>query len=124
MKTGLIFFIIVPADGLAPLGARSSARKKMPNLGFVYMRNWHLNGWLTHFSLDKMADISADNNNLKCIFLNASDKISIWISLNFVPRSLIDNMPALFQAIAWRRTGNKPLPEPMLTQFTDAYMRH
>ena len=25
--------------------------------------------------------------------------------------------------MAWRRTGDKPLPEPMLTQLTDAYMR-
>ena len=25
--------------------------------------------------------------------------------------------------MAWRRIGNKPLFEPMLTQFTDAYMR-
>ena len=23
--------------------------------------------------------------------------------------------------MAWRRTGDKPLPEPMMTQFTDAY---
>ena len=26
--------------------------------------------------------------------------------------------------MAWRRIGDKPLPEPMLTRFTDAYMRH
>ena len=26
--------------------------------------------------------------------------------------------------MAWRRTGDGPLPEAMLTQFTDAYMRH
>ena len=26
--------------------------------------------------------------------------------------------------MAWRRTGDKPLSEPMLTQFTDAFMRH
>ena len=26
--------------------------------------------------------------------------------------------------MAWRRIGDKPLSEPMLTQFTDAYMRH
>ena len=26
--------------------------------------------------------------------------------------------------MAWRRTGYKPLSEPMLTQITDAYMRH
>ena len=47
-----------------------------------------------------------------------------WISLKFVPRSLIDNKPVLVQVMAWRRTGDKQLPEPVLTQFTDAYMRH
>ena len=26
--------------------------------------------------------------------------------------------------MAWRRIGAKPLSEAMLTQFTDAYMRH
>ena len=26
--------------------------------------------------------------------------------------------------MAWRRIGDKPLPEPMLIQFNDAYMRH
>ena len=57
-------------------------------------------------------------------FLNENDRIPIRISLNFVPRSPIDNNPALVQVMAWRRTGAKPLPELMLTQFTDAYMRH
>ena len=36
----------------------------------------------------------------------------------------IDNKAALVQVMAWRRTGDKPLPESMRTQFTDAYMRH
>ena len=31
---------------------------------------------------------------------------------------------ALVQVMAWHRTGEKPLPESMLTQFTDAYIRH
>ena len=26
--------------------------------------------------------------------------------------------------MAWRQTGDKPLSEPMMTQFNDAYMRH
>ena len=26
--------------------------------------------------------------------------------------------------MAWRRTGDKPLAEPMLVSFTDAHMRH
>ena len=50
----------------------------------------------------------------KCIFLNENDRISIWISLKFVRRSPIDNKPALVQVMTWHRTGDKPLPEPML----------
>ena len=50
--------------------------------------------------------------------------ISIQISLKFVSEGPIDNKAALVQVMAWRQTGNKPLPEPMLAQFTDAYMLH
>ena len=32
--------------------------------------------------------------------------------------------PASVQVMAWRQTGVKPIPEPMLTLFIDAYMRH
>ena len=71
----------------------------------------------------KMAVILADDN-FKCIFLNENDRILIQIPLKFVPRSPIDNKPTLVQVMAWRRTGDKPLPELMLAQFTDAYMRH
>ena len=58
-----------------------------------------------------------------CIFLKEIDRIQIQISLKFVPMGPIDKS-ALVQAMAWRRTGDNPLPEPMLTQLTDAYMRH
>ena len=60
----------------------------------------------------------------KCIFMNEKFCISIRNSLKFVPKGLIDNKQALIQVMAWCLTGDKPLPEPMLTQFTDAYMRH
>ena len=60
----------------------------------------------------------------KCIFMNEKFWISIQISLNFVPRGPIDNTWALVQVVAWRRTGDKPLPEPMLTQFSDTYIWH
>ena len=78
---------------------------------------------LTHLPLDKMATISADDN-FKCIFLNENDRIRIRISLNLVPRSLIASKPAFVQVMVWRRRGDKPLAEPMLTHFSDAYMRH
>ena len=70
-----------------------------------------------------MATIVADDM-VKWIFLNENGRIPIEISLKFVPRSPIENKPALVQIMVWRRPGDKPLSEPMLTQFTDAYMRH
>ena len=70
-----------------------------------------------------MAATLADDN-FKCIILNENDKIPIRFSMKFVPWSPIDNKPELVQVMAWRRTGGKPLPEPMLILFTDGYMRH
>ena len=58
------------------------------------------------------------------IFMNEKFFISIQISLKFVPKGPIDNKAVLFQVIAWRREGDKPLPKSMLTQFTDAYLQH
>ena len=46
----------------------------------------------------------------------------IQISLHLIPKGLIKNKSALVQVMAWRQTGDEPLPEPMLTQFTDAYI--
>ena len=45
------------------------------------------------------------------------------ISLKFV-KGPINNNPALVSIMAWRPIGDKPLSEPMLTWFTDAFMRH
>ena len=41
--------------------------------------------------------------------------------IDFIPGV---HLPALVQVMASRRTGDRPLPELILTQFTDAYMRH
>ena len=70
-----------------------------------------------------MAAILADNI-FKLIFSNENDRIPIQILLKFVARSPIDNKPALVQVMAWRWIGDKPLSEPMLSRFTDAYMWH
>ena len=40
---------------------------------------------------------------LKRIFVNEDVRISIWISLKFVPKGPIDNIPVLVQITAWRR---------------------
>ena len=44
--------------------------------------------------------------------------------MKFVSKALkrpIGNKSALVQLMDWRRTGDKPLPEPMQAQIPDAY---
>ena len=53
----------------------------------------------------------------KCIFLNENVWIPITISLKFVLKDPINNIPALVQIMAWRRPGDKPLSEPMMVRF-------
>ena len=53
----------------------------------------------------------------KCIFLNQNAWISLKISLKFVPRVRINNIPALVEIMAWRRPGDKPLSEPMMVSL-------
>ena len=50
----------------------------------------------------------------KCILLNENVWIPNKISLKFVPKGLINNIPSLVQIMAWRRPGDKPLSEPMM----------
>ena len=63
-------------------------------------------------------------DDIQYIFLKGDVFILMRISLRFVPRSLMPNNVALVQVMPWHRTGHKPLPEPMMTQLTDEYMRH
>ena len=51
---------------------------------------------------------------LKSAFLNENIWISLNISLKFIPKGPINNIPASAQIMAWRRPGDKPLSEPMM----------
>ena len=54
---------------------------------------------------------------LKQIFFYFDSKL---ISM-FVPKGPVHNESALVQVMAWHQTGKKPLHEPLMTKFTDAY---
>ena len=53
----------------------------------------------------------------KCIFLNENVLNSIKISLKFISRGPINNIPSLVQIMAWRRPGDKPLSETMMVSL-------
>ena len=77
---------------------------------------------LIHRGRDKMAAIyqtfSSAFSWMKNIWM------SIKISLTFVSKGPINNIPALGQIMAWRRRGDKPIIWTNGGQFTDAYIRH
>ena len=50
----------------------------------------------------------------KCILLNENTSISIAISLKFITKALINEIPAMVHIMAWCRPGNKPPSEPMM----------
>ena len=39
------------------------------------------------------------------------------ISLKYVPKGPINNIPALVKKMAWQRPGDKPLSEPMMVNL-------
>ena len=53
----------------------------------------------------------------KCIFLNENVWIPIKVSLKFVPKDPINNIPAMVQIMAWRRPADKPLSEPVVVSL-------
>ena len=57
------------------------------------------------------------DDTFKHIFLNENIRISIKISLKFVPKGPIDNIPKLVQIMAWRRPSDKPFSEPMMVRL-------
>ena len=56
--------------------------------------------------------------------MNGKFFILIKISVKLVPKGQIDNNPIPIQIMAWHLIGDKALSEPMLSQFTYAYMQH
>ena len=62
-----------------------------------FHKYWHL--FLTYIGRDKMTSIS------------------LTISLRFVHKGSINNIPVLVQIIAWCQTVDKPLSEPMMVNL-------
>ena len=71
---------------------------------------------LTHPPLEKNGHRFADDI-FKCIFMTEKLCILIRISVKFVSKCLIDNIPTSVLVMAWRLTRDKSLYEPMMTQF-------
>ena len=68
----------------------------------------HVNTWRQRQDGRHFAD-----DVFTCIFFNENCCILITFSLKYVRKGPIDDNRALVQIMAWRRSGDKPLSEPM-----------
>ena len=57
------------------------------------------------------------DDTFKRIFFNENAWMSIKISLTFVLKGPINNIPVLVQIMTWRRLGDKPLSEQMVVRL-------
>ena len=82
---------------------------------YVYNRNPHVRRGnpCYHIEVETNGRHFADDT-FKRIFVNENVRILIEISLKFVPKDPMNNIPALVQVMAWRRPGDKPLSEAMM----------
>ena len=85
---------------------------KMPSLQWI--SNYPVL-FLTHWGHTKWPPFS--RRQFQMDFFNENVWISIKISLNFVPRVTINNIPSLVQIIALCLPGDKPLSEPMMVSL-------
>ena len=129
----------MPTDALATLGARASAGMVLtPKSGIFHLQHWdrdNLFSWikivvfrfqfcwnlfprvqLTHWGRDKM-DAILQTTSSSAFFFNENVWIQIQISMKFVPKGPVNNIPALVQIMAWRRPGHKPLSEQMMIRI-------
>ena len=78
--------------------------------------------WLLHQTIHFVSTLC---NNIWCSVSFARDIVIMqWIiiyrikmSLKFVPKGAVNNIPALVQMLAWRYPGDKPLSEPMMVSL-------
>ena len=126
----MMFFLLIPSKSQANHGHHIVASIYEVLYHSIYwfiglnQHCLHFDCWLAHPPLklghwgrDKIDAIS------QTIFSNPFS----WMKMHefrlrfhwsfFVPTVRIDNIPALFQIMAWRRPGDKPLSEPMMVSI-------
>ena len=82
---------------------------------FENKNDW-ISSRISHWGRDNMATIYQTTFSTE-FFLNENVWILIKVSLKFVPKVPINNIPGFVQIMAWRRPGDKPLSEPMMVSL-------
>ena len=111
--TGYVL-VKVPSDNVNYISTMSAISWQIPSLHSAILPN--KNGSINTLR-PRQNGRNFTDDIFKCIFLNENAWISLKISLKFVPKVRINNIPALVHIMAWRRPGDKPLSEPMMVSL-------
>ena len=82
-----------------------------------YRQRWG-NPHLKHWSWDKKAEI------LQKTFTKIFSSMKFYQNFTEFVQGPINITSTLVWVMAWCQTSNKPLPEPMMTQFNEEYKSH
>ena len=112
--------IVMFEDNLCGTGAMLKLSLNCSQFIYTYIcvTHWHwvISGFVNPLRPKRNEQRFADDI-FKRIFFNENVWILIKISLKFVPKGPINSIPALVQIMAWCRSGNKPLSEPMMVSL-------
>ena len=105
--TAYVLWTIMPALSPCILGALTHQNPKSSQAGChsVKASSNSVNGVLVNTLRPRQNGRHFPDNSFEWIFLNENVWISVEISLKFVPKGPIKNIPALVQIMAWRRPG-------------------
>ena len=92
----------------------SNVRLHEHNFTLCHLVHWSAGTTLLNTLRPRQNGRHLPDDIFKCILLNAIVWIVTKMSLKFVPKSPISNIPALAQIMAWGRPSDKPLSAPMV----------
>ena len=83
----------------------------------LLMHIWNTCHWWVNTLRPRQNGRHFPDDSFKWIFFNENVWISIEVSLKFILKGPINNIPALVEIMAWRRPGDKPLSDPMMVSL-------
>ena len=87
------------------------------NVDQIAIWRYYSHSYLTHWGRDEMNNISQTTFSNVYSSMKMFEFRSKFHWLKFVPKGPINNIPALVQIMAWRRSGDKPLSEPIMVSL-------
>ena len=113
-RTSILFGVMTCEDAIVLISARGVWQSRLLTPLTWPIATFHVKHWFG----DEMGVIF-DGRHFQINFITVNCYILLLISLISISKFPTDNMSALVQVKAWCRTGDKPIPDPVLIKIYD-----